>query len=361
MFPLRLLLLGAVALLLSGCETLSYYGQAIGGQLDIMSSARPVNAWLADPGTPADLRARLQLAERIRDFASRSLGLPDNGSYRSYVALDRPYVVWNVFAAPRFSVEPKKECFPLAGCVGYRGFFSEAKARAAAQKLQAEGNDVYRGGVPAYSTLGWFDDPLLSTFIRYPDAQLARLIFHELAHQLIYRPGDTTFNESFAVTVEAEGVRRWLEAEGRGAELEAFHAAQGRRKRFAERVKETRERLAAVYKEGGSPELLEKKKQEIWAPLHAEYARVVPEQPNNAFLASVALYTELVPFFEALLRESGGSLEAFYARVRELAKSGKRFTSPKPPGPVTSGQGDVDDLAERRALAEPREPGLDVR
>ena len=344
---LRALCAAALAFFLCGCETLSYYGQAIGGHLDIIAAARPVNAWLADPGTPAELRARLQLAERIRDFASRSLGLPDNKSYRSYAELARPYVVWNVFAAPEFSVEPRKECFPLAGCVGYRGFFSESEARHTADKLRAAGNDVYVGGVPAYSTLGWFNDPLLSTFIRYSDAQLARLIFHELAHQLVYKPNDTTFNESFAVTVEEEGVRRWLEAEGRGAELKAFHAAQARRQRYAERVKETREKLAAAYAEGGDAETLRKRKAAIWESLRADYTKIIPAQPNNAFLASVALYNELVPEFEALLRQSP-DLEAFYARVRELANSGERFKHLKPPGPSASGERDIDDLAERR-------------
>jgi predicted aminopeptidase len=234
--------------------------------------------------------------------------------------------------------------------VGYRGFFSESAARSSADRLQAAGNDVYIGGVPAYSTLGWFDDPLLSTFIHYPDAQLARLIFHELAHQLVYKPGDTTFNESFAVTVEEEGVRRWLEAEGRSKDLEAFHAAQARRKRFAERVKETREKLAAAYSAGAGPDLLREQKAAIWETLRADYPKTIPAQPNNAFLASVALYNELVPEFEALLRDSA-NLEAFYARVRELAKSGERFKRPKPPGPAASGERDIDDLAERGSAA----------
>jgi predicted aminopeptidase len=346
----RALLAAALALVLSGCATLSYYGQAIGGHLDVMAAARPVDAWLADPATPAELRQRLELAERIRTFASRELGLPNNGSYRSYAALGRRYVVWNVFAAPAFSVEPRKECFPLTGCVGYRGFFSESDARRTAERLKAEGNDVYVGGVPAYSTLGWFDDPLLSTFINYPESQLARLIFHELAHQMVYKPSDTTFNESFAVTVEEEGVRRWLQAQGEGAELEAFRAAQARRQRFAERVKETREKLAAAYAEGGGNAALLARKKEIWEALRADYPGIVPQEPNNAFLGSVALYNELVPEFEALLRQSP-SLEAFYAKVRELAKSGETFKRPKPPGPSASGERDVDDLEVRRPLA----------
>ena len=174
-----------------GCESLSYYSQAIRGQLGLMGAARPVDAWLADPATPADLRARLQVAQGIREFASQRLALPQNGSYHSYAELGRPYAVWNVYAAPRFSVEARQECFPFAGCVSYRGFFSEEEARRHVARLGEEGNDVYLGGVPAYSTLGWLDDPLLSTFIRYPDPQLARLMFHELAHQRIYLKGDT--------------------------------------------------------------------------------------------------------------------------------------------------------------------------
>jgi len=219
-------LAAAVLLLAGGCESIGYYRQAIEGHLGVMASARPIDAWLADPSTSPALRERLETARRIRQFASRELGLPDNGSYLSYADLGRPFVAWNVFAAEEFSVEPKKECFPFAGCVSYRGFFAEEEARRHAAQLREAGYDVHVAGVPAYSTLGWFEDPLLSSFILYSDAQLARLIFHELAHQMVYAGGDTTFNESFAVVVEEEGVRRWLEAEGRSAELAAFRAAQ---------------------------------------------------------------------------------------------------------------------------------------
>jgi predicted aminopeptidase len=280
------------------------------------------------------LRARLEAARRIRQFASRNLALPDNRSYTSYAELGRPFAVWNVFAAPQYSVVPKQECFPFTGCVSYRGFFSEDDARRHAARLKEEGYDVYVSGVPAYSTLGWFDDPLLSTFIRYPDAQLARLVFHELAHQLVYARDDTTFNESFAVAVEQEGVRRWLEAEGRPADLQAFEALQVRRQRFAQRVKEARTRLSAAYQEGLPVDAMRQRKAQEFEALRKEYPNIVPAEPNNAFLVSVALYTELVPEFEQLLRESG-SLEAFYAQVRELAKSGG-FKKLKPPGPAAS-------------------------
>jgi predicted aminopeptidase len=318
---MRRLLALAALLLCAGCETLSYYGQAIGGQLHLLASARPLDAWLADPATSEDLRGRLRTAHRIREFASRHLGLPDNASYTSYADLGRPFVVWNVFAAPEFSVEPKRECFPFTGCVPYLGFFSEAAARRETAQLKRDGLDVYLGGVLAYSTLGWFNDPLLSTFIRYPDAQVARLVFHELAHQVAYASGDTTFNESFAVVVEEEGVRRWLEAQGRGPELEQFRAAQARKRAFASAVKETRERLAAVYASGAAPEVMRARKREEFDRLRAQFPGAVPAKPNNAFLASIALYTELVPGFERLLAESGGDLPKFYAKVRALARS----------------------------------------
>jgi len=305
----------------TGCESISYYSQAIRGQLGLMGAARPVEAWLADPATPPDLRARLQAAQRIREFASQRLALPQNGSYSSYAELGRPYAVWNVYAAPRFSVEARQECFPIAGCVSYRGFFSEQDARRHAARLREEGNDVYLGGVPAYSTLGWLDDPLLSTFIRYPDVQLARLMFHELAHQRVYLKGDTAFNESFAVTVEEEGVRRWLEAEGRGGELEALRAARLRRQEFAARVAQARERLAKVYQEKLPEEAMLARKREEYDKLRADYPAIVPAEPNNAYLVSIALYTQLVPQFERLLAGCGGDLSSFYDRVEALAAS----------------------------------------
>ena len=311
--------------LIAGCQSLAYYTQAIGGHLKVLSKARPVEDWLADPATPPELRERLQTARRIREFASRDLKLPDNNSYLAYADLERPYVVWNVFAAPEFSVDPKAECFPFTGCVSYRGFYSEHDARRHADKLRAAGYDVHVGGVPAYSTIGWSDDPLLSTFIRYPDAQLARLVFHELAHHVVYAKNDTTFNESFAVAVEEEGVRRWLEAEGRTGELAEFRAAQARKREVVARIHDTRERLAAVYGMQLSREAMLEHKRGEWARLRASYP-ALPAEPNNAFLASVAVYTELVPAFQRLLAESG-SLERFYARVRELAKAEPRERS----------------------------------
>ena len=318
---LRLAIAVLLAAPVAGCESISYYTQAIGGQLNLLARARPIDAWLADPATPPALRSRLEQAQRIRGFASRSLGLPDNGSYHAYAELGRPYVVWNVYAAPEFSVEPKQECFPFTGCVSYRGFFSEEDARRHAGQLRSQGYDVHVAGVAAYSTLGWFDDPLLSTFIQYSDTQLARLVFHELAHQLVYARNDTTFNESFAVAVEEAGVRRWLQAEGRGAELDAFSASQARRREFAARVKQARERLASLYATGLPREAMLGRKRGELERLRADYGAIVPAEPNNAFLVSIALYTELVPAFERLLAASHGDMPKFYQAVKELAKS----------------------------------------
>ena len=333
-------LLAAAAV--AGCESITYYGQAIGGQLSLFSRTRPVEDWLADPETTPELRARLLKAREIREFASRSLALPDNGSYHAYAQLDRPYVVWNVYAAEEFSVDAKQECFPFAGCVSYRGFFSESEAKRHAENLRKQGYDVYLGGVVAYSTLGWFDDPLLSTFIGFADTQLARLVFHELAHQKVYAKNDTAFNESFAVTVEEEGVRRWLDAEGRSAELAAFRAAQQRRRGFAARVKQARERLALHYQGNISIEEKRQLKRGEFDRLRIDYPGIVPAEPNNAFLVSIALYTEMVPAFERLLAECKGDLPEFYRRAsgigalpkEERSTALRKGTGSEGPGPA---------------------------
>jgi len=330
----RALVLAAaiIAILVSGCETLGYYSQAVGGQLALMSAARPAQEVIDDPSTPPALRQRLAAALRIRAFATSELGLPDNASYTEYVQLDRPYVVWNVFAAGEFSLEAKTHCFPFAGCVAYRGFFAEKDAREFAGELAAEGNDVFVAGVSAYSTLGWFDDPLLSTFMRNGDTETARLIFHELAHQTVYARDDTTFNESFATTVAREGVRRWLMRVGRAAEFDAFLVRRERRGEFITLLETARERLAAVYRLDLPPEALRDKKRSEFDALRSRYEalkvrwggfsgfdRILGDKPNNALLVAFATYTQLVPAFERLLAETRGDLPAFYAKVKELA------------------------------------------
>ena len=322
----------AALLALSGCESLSYYAQAVGGQFEMMHRAQPLADWISDPATPPELRRRLELASRIREFASRELALPDNGSYRSYADLGRPYAVWNVFAAPEFSVKPIESCFPIAGCVAYRGFFGRRDAEDYAARKRAQRLDVFAYGVPAYSTLGWFDDPLLSTFIHYPEWELARLIFHELAHQVVYVKGDTTFNESFAVTVQDEGVRRWLESEGRGAELGAFRQAETRKKEFVALIEEARARLARLYAGPLPPAAMREAKRAEFARLRDRYAALkarwgsyngfdgLMREPNNALLASISAYARLVPAFRRELEAARGDLGAFYARVKALAR-----------------------------------------
>jgi predicted aminopeptidase len=309
---------------LQGCETLAYYLQAAGGQMSLLARARPVEALLADPATPQPLRARLELSREIRNYAVRELKLPDNESYRRYAELDRPYAVWNVVAAPEFSLEPIQSCFPVAGCVPYRGFFSRQGAEEYAAELRAQHLDVLVYGVAAYSTLGRFDDPLLSTFIRYPDADLARLIFHELSHQVAYVKDDSTFNESFAVVVEREGVRRWLAATGRSAELKAYLAAEDANRKFTEAIEQARARLNVLYKQRIAPEAMRQRKRAEFAALK-EILQASPRfrdtEPSNALLASFATYTELVTEFEFILKENNGDLEAFYAQVKRYAAS----------------------------------------
>ncbi len=328
----RMIVALACAALLSGCETLGYYTQAIGGQLELSARAQPVDALLEDPSTPADLRAKLALARAMRDFASRELGLPDNGSYRRYADLGRPFVVWNVVAAAEFSTKAVESCFPVVGCVTYRGYFGEADARQHAEDLRARGFDVQVSGIPAYSTLGWFDDPLLSTFIRYPEAELARIVFHELAHQVVYVKNDTVFNESFAVAVERAGVRRWLEANRRAGDNAVFVAGRERRQEFIALIEAAKARLDGVYATKMEPAPMREAKRAAFAQFMQEYAalkakwggfagydRIVGATPGNALLASITAYSKYVPAFERMLEAGGGDLPRFYAAVKKVA------------------------------------------
>ncbi|MBE0614442.1 MAG: aminopeptidase [Burkholderiales bacterium] len=330
---LRLLtLLALLAPLLGGCATLRYYVQAVNGQLELLRLATPIDEELSRDSVPTALKSRLRAALRIREFASRDLSLPDNGSYKRYADLGRRYVLWNVFAAEEFSIKPVTSCFPVAGCVSYRGYFGEADAQADAARQRERGYDVYVGGVPAYSTLGWFDDPVLNTFIHYPDAELARLMFHELAHQVLYVKDDTRFNESFAVTVEQAGVARWLEKNG-NADTRAAHARlRGIRQEFVALLLRYRAILDEYYRRDLAPEQQRLGKAQRFAEMEEEYRQLkiswggfagydrwFAGKPNNATLASVSLYTELVPAFTALLEREGGNLPRFYAAVKELA------------------------------------------
>lgn len=327
----RAALLSAL-LALGGCGNLGYYWQSAGGQLEIWRHEAPIERLLADPALQPELRAQLERVLRIRDYASRELGLPDNRSYRSYADLARPFVVWNVFAAPEFSLQPQQWCFPFAGCVNYRGYFSEAGAKAMAARLAAEGHDVHVGGVPAYSTLGWFADPVLNTFIRHPEPELARLLFHELSHQVVYVQDDSVFNESFATVVERAGLERWLNDHGSAEDRERSARLQRFRADFRVLIEGARRELAALYAGAAGVAEKRRRKAEILAGLKrayerqrldwggfAGYDRWFAQPLGNAHLASVAIYTQRVPAFEKLLARSGGELPRFYAAVRELA------------------------------------------
>jgi predicted aminopeptidase len=323
----------AVALLCCGC----YLLESAEGQFALMSKREPIKDVIDNPTTPAALRTQLEAVTAIRNFASHDLRLPDNGSYRSYADVGRPYVVWNVVAAPEFSVDPKRWCFPVVGCVAYRGYFVEAYARRYADGLRAKSFDVAVDGVAAYSTLGHFDDPILNTMVGWNDVELASIIFHELTHQLLYVPDDASFNEALATTVEEEGVKRWLKQQGREQDLSAHLVQQSRYLEVIRLLTATRADLRNLYASGAPPETLREGKRQAFAALRESYAQLrarwggqAPFQDwftqdiNNAHLASIATYYKCVPGFERELAAAGGDLPAFYRRVRELAKLDQR-------------------------------------
>lgn len=328
----------AVTLLLGACDTLGYYGQAVSGQFFIFSHRQQIEHLLDDPATDPLLKSRLNEIAAIRRFAADELGLPVDSHYSTYVDLERPFVVWNVFAAPEFSLDPQTWCYPVAGCVSYRGYFAEASAGAFAAELRDAGLDVYVGGVAAYSTLGWFSDPVPNTILNRQEHQLAALVFHELAHQVVYIPGDTEFNESFATAVARAGQLRWLQAnttdESRRAELAtAISTELTRQQQFVELVQGAATDLRELYAGAGTGADKRVSKQQRINQLRGDYAVLKTRwqgysgydtwfagELNNAQLATVTTYNNLVPGFSALLAQQGGDLPAFYARITELAK-----------------------------------------
>jgi predicted aminopeptidase len=315
---------------LSGCASLGYYAQAAHGQFSLLEQSRPIDDLLADVQTPQALKAKLREVQQIRRFAVRELALPDNDSYTRYAQLDRRFVLWNVVAAPTLSLTARQWCFPVAGCVNYRGYYRQQAALDYAAQLRREGFDVQVLGVPAYSTLGWFNDPVISSFIYYPDAELARLLFHELAHQQFYVKGDSDFNESFATVVEAAGVARWLQAKGDEAQEKAYREYEGRKRDFLDLLLRHRAELAVIYASDLSDEEKLGRKAADFDTLRADY-QVLKQQwggyagydrwfalpLSNAHLALVATYHDLVPGFEALLRKYP-DFARFYAEVRAL-------------------------------------------
>ncbi|KPW99159.1 MULTISPECIES: aminopeptidase [Pseudomonas syringae group] len=324
----RVLSLMAVTLL-AGCSSVSYYGQLAQGQWQLLQAREPVAKIVADPKRDAGLRERLARSQLARTFASEHLHLPDNKSYRLYADLGRPYVVWNVFATDEFSLEPVTHCFPIAGCVAYRGYYSPGGARGEAALQRQAGKDVYLSGVEAYSTLGWFNDPILSSMMGWGDERLATLIFHELAHQRFYVKDDTEFNESYASFVEQEGTRQWRAARGLPPESVSQSA---RRDQFIRSVLDTRERLKALYRQPLSAEVMRAHKAEEFERLRSDYRKLRDEEwagdkrfdawinspMNNAKLLPFGLYDQWVPAFAALFRQVNGDWVAFFNAVEKL-------------------------------------------
>ena len=347
---LRVLLAAILLATLSGCGTL-YLAQAANGQMHVLNARRPIDRVVADPSTPPPLRSRLMDVRAARDFAVTELHLPDNRSYRTYADVKRPFVVWNVVATPEFSVEPKHWCFPIAGCVAYRGYFKEKSARSFAARLASRGFDVTVGGVPAYSTLGKFADPVLSTMMHYGDSELAATIFHELAHQLLYVKNDTEFNEAFATTVEDAGLERWLASRGHPELLRTFLDENTKERAFVELFASSRAQLKQLYASGLPQGEMRQKKAAVFAAL-AEGVRALQTQQgdhyydswlkeglNNAHLASIATYYQCVPGFQRLLAEQGGDLQRFYVAAREVSKQARavrhaRLCQPPVPAPI---------------------------
>jgi predicted aminopeptidase len=322
--------IAAASAALASCA-LPFYWQAIGGQLELLRKRTPIETLLADPSLDPSLKSALGAVAEIRRFAVAELDLPDNDSYTTYVDLERPYVVWNVVAANEFSVEPKRWCFPFAGCVAYRGFFERAAAERFQRQLVSEGYDTYSGGSSAYSTLGYFADPVLSTMIGGGEQYVASLLFHELAHQKLYVKDDSEFSEAFATAIEEFGTERWLEARGEEGALDAYHRRLRYRTEFAELVRTQQKRLRAVFAEAGSTDELRAAKAHAYDAMRADYASLKQSwggntdydawfaQPlNNATIAAVATYRRWVPVLRARLEALG--LAGFYQEMADLAK-----------------------------------------
>ncbi|RON05616.1 aminopeptidase [Pseudomonas brassicacearum] len=326
---LRVLFPATLLLLLNGCTSVSYYGQLASGQWQLLRAREPVSEVVADPARDAKLRAHLAQSQKAREFASQQLHLPDNKSYRLYADIGRPFVVWNVFATPEFSLKPQNHCFPIAGCVAYRGYYSQSAARGDAALQRQQGMDVSISGVEAYSTLGWFDDPIISSMMNWGDERLATLIFHELAHQRFYVKDDTEFNESFATFVEQEGTRQWRVARGLPP---ASKAQEQQRDQFTRLVLDTRTRLEKLYASPLAAEQMRQRKAAEFERLRSDYRALRDGQwagekrydawinapMNNARLLPFGLYDQWVPAFSVVFKQSGGDWLKFYAAVEKL-------------------------------------------
>jgi predicted aminopeptidase len=326
-FPALLLPLLATGLLLPSCQTCRFYGQAINGQMEILRKSRPIPAVCADPATPPGLRRQLAAVEEIRCFASVHLSLPAHESYGTYADLDRRHLIWVTYAAPEFSLEPKTWKYPLIGELDYRGYFNEHDAIALAGKLRAEHYDVCIGGVDAYSTLGWFHDPILNTFVDYPDIDLAETLFHEITHRKVFLSGQTTYNESLANVVAEEGVKRWLKHQGRFSELRRYEQRLIRRREFDQKIDSTRSALEKLYSSSCPAPVMRRKKAEIFVRLRDQFRELrrnwggrgleswLTEDLNNGHIVSLKIYAQDMPALQNLLTSCKGDLNLFFKKA----------------------------------------------
>lgn len=321
---LRRMLIAAAVALLSGCSWLGYYGQAIGGQWQLLQAREPIEQLLQEDIDPK-LRERLQLALAVLDFAENEMAMPAEGRYQAYVALPQRYVVWNVFAAGSLSVQPETWCYPIVGCAPYRGYFKERDARGFAEQLNAEGIETYVGGVAAYSTLGWFDDPILSSFIHWPEPDLVNLLLHELAHSQVWVNGDVAFNESFASFVGDQGLQLWLATQRSSDSYALWREQQSAWPRLRSLLLDLRAALAVAY---AGPEA-QTAKQRLYAAAQQCYqdhkavlgqGRYDPlmDRLNNALLVSISTYNDWIPAFRQLFLEQGEDWTAFFTAVERL-------------------------------------------
>jgi predicted aminopeptidase len=329
-FSALLLSLILALLVTSSCQTIHFYGQAVRGQFEILSKSRPNKKVIADPASTPELVKQLKAVEEIREFASNGLHLPGDASYARYTDLGREHVVWVMYAAPEFSLEPKTWFYPLIGDMDYRGYFSEKDSTALASQLREQGYDVYVGGVDAYSTLGWFHDPILDTFVNYPDIDLAETLFHELTHRKVFQRGDTVFNESFASVVSEDGVRRWLKFHGRDADLRKYEMRLVRRQEFYHEIDIARARLVKLYASGKKPAAMRSEKAAILDKLRDQFRQLrrrwgghgleswLVEDLNNGHIVSLDLYFQQMPIFRKLLADCDGDLELFFKKADDL-------------------------------------------
>lgn len=319
----------AASWLAGGCAAFQYYTQAAAGQLEVLRTSRPIQSVIAHPDTGEALRNHLLVAEGIVNFAVSDLGLDPGNSYRRYAALGRPFVVWNVFAAPPLSLEGRRWCYPFVGCVPYRGYFNRDAALRAEARLARRGFETYVGGVSAYSTLGWFDDPLLSTFIGWSEPRLAELLLHEISHQRVWVRDDAAFNESFAAFAGEAGARLWFRKTGREAEFDDYLTSRQDWQRLHALLLATRAQLHAVYRQEGDEQGRYREKTRVMEAFRNCYRQHKPllgggtldglvASVNNAYLAAFGTYTDWYPAFAALYRREGG-WTAFLDAVDGLA------------------------------------------